>query len=150
MTFLSLLLHCPHHYSATKFLCVMNTRLGSIRISHLQPQEILIYPQALSTCTGTVRMGLTGFVDTTKSQTSNLCCVMHSSLLITFVSLMFFSCALLTRMESICVWLPPDEKVISLLLFLRKKVLVIVSLLATQKSRMHNPSWFLVLYPLPP
>ena len=38
---------------------------------------------------GAIQMGLTGFADTTKSQTSNLCCVMHSSILITFVSLMF-------------------------------------------------------------
>ena len=99
---------------------------------------------------GAMRMGLTGFADTTKSETSNLCCVMNFSLLITFASLMFFSCAVLTRMKSICLWLSPDEKVISLLLFLRKKVLVIESLLATQKSRMRNPSWFLMPYPLPP
>ena len=52
---------------------------------------------------------------------SNLCCVMHSSLLITFIPLMFFSCALLTRMKSIYVWLPPDEKVISLLFSCERK-----------------------------
>ena len=38
---------------------------------------------------GGIQMGLIGFADITKSQTSNLCCVMQSSLLITFVSLMF-------------------------------------------------------------
>ena len=77
-------------------------------------------------------------------------CVMHSSLLGTFVSLIFFSCALVTRMKSMYAWLPPDEKVISLLLFLRKKVLVIASLLATEKSGMRNPSWLLIPYPLSP
>ena len=35
-------------------------------------------------------------------------------------------------------------------LFLWKKVLVIASLFATQKSRMWNPFWFLIPYPLPP
>ena len=42
-------------------------------------------------------MGFTDFADTVKSQISNLCCVMLSSLLITFVSLIFFRLGLLTR-----------------------------------------------------
>ena len=113
MPFISYLLHGPPHYSTTRFLCVMDTHLLSIHISHLQHQgPFLIYSQVLSTsagiywhfidtacsnsfCTtvsfnfqvfllGGIRMGLTGFADTIKSQTSNLCCVMHSSLLITF------------------------------------------------------------------
>ena len=70
---------------------------------------------------GGIQMGLTGCADTTKSQTSYLCCVTHSSLLITLVSLMFFICALLTRMKSICVWLPPDEEVIGLLYSCERK-----------------------------
>ena len=61
---------------------------------------------------GGIWMGLAGFTDTTKSQASILCCVMHSSLQITFVYLMYFSCALLTRMKSLCVWLLLDEKVL--------------------------------------
>ena len=82
---------------------------------------------------GQIWIGLTSFAYTTKSQTSNLSCIMHSLLISTFVSLMFFSCALLTRIRSIYVWLPPDKKVISLLLFLQNKVSLIASLLATQK-----------------
>ena len=42
-------------------------------------------------------MGFTDFADTVKSQISNLYCVMLSSLLITFVSLIFFRLGLLTR-----------------------------------------------------
>ena len=53
---------------------------------------------------------LTGFADTTKSATSNLCYVMHSSLLTIFVSLMFFNCTLLTRIKLIYVWLPQMKK----------------------------------------
>ena len=41
-------------------------------------------------------MGFKGFADTIKSQTSNLCCVMHSSLMIAFISLIFFRLDFLT------------------------------------------------------
>ena len=42
-------------------------------------------------------MGFTGFLDKAKSQTSILCCVMHSSLVISLLSLIFVRLDFLTK-----------------------------------------------------